>query len=117
MMDSEKHRLYTGVPNERILENLILLADLGKDLNIRIPLIHGVNDDEENIENSAAFIGALPGKKKLVNILPYHNIAAKKYEKLGGSYDEGTMTEPGLTRQDEILKTFRKHGIEAIIGG
>ena len=117
MMDSIRHKSYTGVPNERILENLILLADIGKDLNIRIPLIHGVNDDEENIQESASFIAALPGNKKMVNILPYHNVAAKKYEKLGGMYVEGTMAEPDTDRQEQILSTFKGHGIKAIIGG
>jgi len=117
MMDSTKHKLYTGVPNERILENLTMLAEIEKDINIRIPLIHGVNDDDENIEESAAFIAALPGKEKLVNILPYHNIAAKKYEKLGGTYAEGTMAEPHTDRQEQILKVFEAHGVRAIIGG
>ncbi len=117
MMDSARHKSYTGVPNERILENLTLLAEIGKDLNIRIPLIHGVNDDDDNIQESAAFIAALPGGKKLVNILPYHNVAAKKYEKLGRMYDEGTMAEPDTDRQEQILSTFKAHGIMAIIGG
>ena len=117
MMDSEKHRKYTGVPNEKILENLITLAHLGKDINIRIPLIHGVNDDDDNIRESASFIAALPGKKKIVNILPYHNIASKKYEKLGGTYHEGSMSEPGVGRQEEILATFKSYDLEAIIGG
>ncbi len=82
MMDSEKHKKYTGVPNEKILENLKLLAETDVDINIRIPLIKGVNDDEENMQQSVAFIASLTGKKKLVNILPFHNIASKKYKKL-----------------------------------
>ena len=45
MMDSEKHKKYTGVPNEKILENLKALSATGAKIDIRIPLIHGVNDD------------------------------------------------------------------------
>ena len=75
-------------------------------MNIRIPLIKGVNDEEENIQQSAKFIAALEGEKPIVNILPYHNIAEKKYEKLGKTYLQGIMDEPEINRQNEILETF-----------
>lgn len=117
MMDSKKHQQYTGVPNEKILENLKLLSKTGAKINIRIPLIKGVNDDEDNIRQSAEFIASLEGKKKLVNILPYHNIATKKYEKLGQEYDPGTMEEPEEDKQQHILEIFKAAGVEAIIGG
>ena len=117
MMDSDKHKELTGVPNEKILENLKFLAETGVAMNIRIPLIKGVNDDKENILRSAEFIAALSGAKKKVNILPYHNIASKKYEKLGVEYAQGTMDEPDQDHQKHILEIFQSFGIEAIIGG
>ncbi len=117
MMDSDKHKELTGVPNEKILENLKILAETGAAMNIRIPLIKGVNDDKENILRSAEFIAALSGGKKKVNILPYHNIASKKYEKLGVEYAQGTMDEPDQDHQKHILEIFQSFGIEAIIGG
>ena len=48
-MDSGSHCRFTGVPNERILSNLRMIAEAGIDFLIRIPLIEGVNADEENI--------------------------------------------------------------------
>ena len=117
MMDSKKHKEWTGVPNEKILENLKLLAATGMNINIRIPLIKGVNDDDKNIHESAKFIAALEGKKPIVNILPFHNIAEKKYEKLGQFYDKGIMAEPDLIRQDEVVEIFKTYGLNAIIGG
>ena len=117
MMDSAKHKKWTGVPNEKILENLQLLASIGMRLNIRIPLIKGVNDDDENIDESAKFIAALEGDKPIVNILPYHNIAQKKYTKLGKQYDEGIMAEPDIERQNKILEIFKTFGVNAMIGG
>ena len=116
MMDSAKHKEWTGVPNEQILKNLKLLAAMGMSLNIRIPLIKGVNDDDNNIHESAKFIAALEGKP-IVNILPFHNIAEKKYEKLGQFYDKGIMAEPDLARQDEVVEIFKSYGLNAIIGG
>jgi pyruvate formate lyase activating enzyme len=117
MMDSDKHKEWTGVPNEKILENLKILAATGMSMNIRIPLIKGVNDDDKNIHESAKFIAALEGKKPLINILPFHNIAEKKYEKLGQNYQKGTMDVPDLDRQEEVLIIFKSYGLNAIIGG
>lgn len=116
MMDSGQHKKYTGVPNEKILENLRTIADIGSSFDIRIPLIHNVNDDEENIRASAAFIADLTNKPNKVQILPYHNIASKKYEKLGGVYDPGEMTEPNSNIQEKVLDIFRSYGINAEIG-
>jgi len=117
MMDSAKHKKYTGVPNETILKNLQALAETGAEINIRIPLIKGVNDDKENIRQSAAFIDSLAGERKKVNILPYHGIAEKKYEKLGEVYDSGTMAEPDEDRQAFAREVFESYGFEVVVGG
>lgn len=117
MMDDKKHKEWTGVSNKNILENLKILAETGTPINIRIPLIKGVNDDEKNIHDSAKFIAALNGKSLVVNILPFHNIAEKKYEKLGIQYNKGNMDEPEIKRQNEILEIFKSYGIKSEIGG
>ncbi|TRX71396.1 glycyl-radical enzyme activating protein [Carboxylicivirga sp. M1479] len=117
MMDSDKHREWTGMPNEKILSNLKNLAATGVDMNIRIPLIKGVNDDDENIHSSAQFIANLDGKKPLINLLPFHNIAEKKYEKLGEAYSKGEMAEPSPERLKTIISIFESYGVEAMIGG
>ncbi len=117
LMDSKKHKEWTGVPNEKILKNLKILAATGISMNIRIPLIKGVNDDDENIHESAKYIASLEGKKPMVNILPFHNIAEKKYEKLGQFYDKDGMAEPELERQKEILEIFKSYDINVMIGG
>lgn len=53
LMDSALHRQYTGVGNELILQNLRRLAQEGRELILRIPVIPGVNDGRQNIEASA----------------------------------------------------------------
>jgi len=119
MMNPERHQKYTGVRNEKILENLQMLAKTGADITIRIPLIKNINDDNENIERTAAFIASLEGgrKRKSINLLPYHNIAAGKYKKLGAWYDDMGMTAPSVERQQKIIDIFEAHGLEATIGG
>ncbi len=117
LMDSEKHKQYTGVSNKRILSNLVLLAETGASINIRIPLIKGVNTDDENIERSAKFISALPGDKKPINLLPYHDIARKKYEKLGKEMNLHGMSEPTNIEQEHVISIFDSYGLPVVIGG
>jgi len=117
MMDDEKHKEWTGVSNKKILENIQILAETGVPINIRIPLIKGVNDDDQNIKKSAEFIASLSGSIPMVNILPFHNIAEKKYEKLGVKYNKGILGEPSLVRQNEIVAIFKSYGLSSEIGG
>lgn len=117
MMDSQRHKKFTGVTNEMILENLKILAESGANINIRIPLIKGINADEDNIRKSAEFVAELAGEKKLVSLLPYHNIAIHKYGKLGQDYESGDMLEPSPTEIDNAIRIFAEFGLEAAVGG
>lgn len=117
VMDDKKHKKYTGVSNKKILENLQILAETGANINIRIPLIKGVNDDDKNIEETATFINALAGEKKKINLLPYHNIASAKYKKLGMKFNRKEMAEPTEEMQKQIVRKFEAYGLEAVIGG
>jgi len=117
LMDSDKHKQWTGVGNKRILQNLQTLAETGAEIQIRIPLIEGVNSDEENIEATALFIAALPGPCKSISLLPYHNLAEGKSAKLGQSYKAGPMAEPGENELARVIAQFEAHGLIASIGG
>lgn len=119
LMDSEKHREWIGVPNEKILENLKILAETGTGVKIiiRIPLIGGVNDDAENMEATARFVAELSGEKKDVNLLPYHKIAQTKYQKLGRPDEFQLLEEPTKEAQARAVSIFKQHGLEASIGG
>lgn len=117
LMDSDQHKKWTGKDNKLILDNLKIVARTGVDINIRIPLIKNVNTDEGELLKMAAFIAALPGEKPLVSLLPYHNIAAHKYEKLGSKYNEFEMAEPADEDLHLAEKIFRSYGIDTEIGG
>jgi len=116
-MDPVKHKQFTGVSNELILHNLQELAKTGAEINIRIPFIGGVNTDEDNVTRSADFIAALEGEKKVVNLLPYHNIAAHKYKKLGKEYLQTELREPTPAEIGRATEIFNQHGLEVIVGG
>jgi len=117
LMDPERHRTYTGVSNKNILSNLKFLAKTNIEIIIRIPLIRGINDDDQNIQDTAEFIASLPGRVREVNLLPFHNSAAKKHERLGQSFDSELLGEPDQKRQLEIVDIFKGFGISSRIGG
>jgi pyruvate formate lyase activating enzyme len=117
MMNSDRHQRWTGVPNEKILENLKALSQTGAKIIIRIPLIGGVNDDSLNITDTAQFISTLAGEPKTVNLLPYHKIAQSKYDKLGRSDEFMLLNEPTNEAQLRAIAIFQEFGIEASIGG
>jgi len=117
MMNSDKHREWVGIPNEKILENLKVLAETGAKIIIRVPLIGGVNDDAENLEATARFVAQLSGEKKDVTLLPYHKIAQTKYQKLGRPEAFQLLEEPTTDSQLRAISIFREYGIKASIGG
>ncbi|MCP3891699.1 MAG: glycyl-radical enzyme activating protein [Desulfobulbaceae bacterium] len=117
MMDADRHKKWTGVDNGIILENLQLLAGTGACIDIRMPLIKGVNTDLENLEKSAAFVAGLPGEKKSVSILPYHYTMVSKYQKLGQVFDGENMSELTDAEQSDVVELFASFGLQATIGG
>lgn len=88
LIDSQKHMLYTGVDNKCILENLVCLKQSGKPFTIRIPVIPGVNDDEENYTATARLLAGSPCLEQ-VELLPYHTTAGAKYPMAGLTYKPG----------------------------
>lgn len=124
-MDSERHRQLTGVGNERILANVKLLTELGANIWFRMPLIEGINADEENIEATASFIASLcspldpQGRSPKIHLLPYHDIGKDKHRRRGTVYnpDGITMGEPSEATLDRCRRQFEQHGISVVIGG
>ena len=117
LMDPVQHKTWTGVDNQLIFKNLKLLAETGANINIRIPFIKNVNTGENEVKKMAAFISELPGNKPLVNLLPYHNIATGKYQKLELDYNAGEMDEPTENEIQNATEIFHSFDLEIEVGG
>ena len=78
---SEKHKRYTGVGNELILENLRKLLTTQKRIWIRIPIIPDVNDTEEEMQSIRQFLDNC-GHPEKIELLPYHAMGEHKYAAL-----------------------------------
>ncbi len=118
-MDPLAHRAYCGASNELILDNAAKIAATSVPLRLRIPLIPGFNDSEDNLVRTAAFINGLcrNGRECEVDILPYHPYAGAKYRIFGLDYPfpEGEgYPEDKLTA---IVEIFISKDLVVTVGG
>lgn len=121
IMDPVKHKEYTGVSNELILENITKIAKLGKPIVVRIPVIPGLNDSIENIRKTGEFIVKNLGVAvKQVQLLPYHTLGYPKYKSLGLVYPLEKLEVPPKEQFKEnvehLAELLRSYGIKAVVG-
>jgi pyruvate formate lyase activating enzyme len=116
LMDPVRHKQHTGVSNIRILENLQKLSRYGHDIVLRVPIIPGANDDEQNLRAIGAFAASLPRLNR-VDLLPYHRTAIGKYERLHKAYGFSEVQPPSEARMAEIQQIFEECGLHVGVGG
>ncbi len=115
-MDPEKHRAYTGVSNELILDNIRhIYRDLRVPVTVRVPVIPGHNDDDENIAATARFAAGL-GPDAAVHLLPYHRLGDSKLESLGRT-PQLHLEVPSDEHMRHLLELAESFGVQAQIGG
>jgi pyruvate formate lyase activating enzyme len=100
LIDRKAHRHFTGCDNDLILQNLHILSGMGVPFVIRVPMIPGVTDTDQNltdIANTAKGLSGLLG----VELLPYNKVAGSKY------YNAGMVFKPEYDESQELnLNTF-----------
>ena len=119
-MDSARHKQYTGMPNELILENIYRIAvEYRSELIMRIPVIPGFNDDGDNMKATAQFSRELSEKGSLqgVHLLGFHNMASAKYEALQMKYDYGKIPMYTDEQLDQLADYFKRKHVNVQIGG
>ncbi len=116
LIDNATHREYTGVPNAPILRNLRRLSQHRHGIMLRVPLIPGINDDDETIGQIGAFAASL-AQVDGVDILPYHAVATDKYSNLGKPYRLSGMRPPSLERVERVALLLSQFGLNVTVGG
>ena len=116
-VDSEKHERFTGMRNELILDNAKKIAKIkGDSLIIRVPVIPGFNDSENDIRAIALFAASLGGVRQ-IHLLPYHRLGYDKYTGLGREYLMGDVKPPSAEKMESLRRIAEGEGLKAIIGG
>jgi pyruvate formate lyase activating enzyme len=111
-IDPAKHAEYTGVSNELILENARRLSGKGIPMLIRVPVIPGYTDGEDNIRGIMEFARTLESVAK-VDLLPFHRLGEPKYKKLGRNYVfEGTQP-PADEHMQKLKRLVASFGLQA----
>jgi pyruvate formate lyase activating enzyme len=119
IMDSVKHRKFTGIPLNLVLENARKISKTGKPMWVRTPIIPGVNDSVENISQTARFIkGNLPTVERY-DLLAFNNTCTLKYQRLGlnwslenkGLVPEETMERLACAAKEEGLDFVHWSGL------
>lgn len=87
IFNRKQHKKYCGVDNQMILENLLLTNDIKEPfrLIVRVPIIPGINDTEEELKQIGQFCSKLRYLHH-VQLLPYHRLGTDTYKKLGRPY-------------------------------
>jgi pyruvate formate lyase activating enzyme len=114
VMEAARHRTYVGVSNRGILTNLRYLAECGREVRIRFPLIPQINDLPENLDAMQTVLRDLGLRQ--IDILPYHDIHRQKYRRLGT-----TDRLKALPPAEDVIARVRDHlvagGFTVRIGG
>ncbi len=112
-MDPQKHEEFTGLSNETILSNLKKLDELGIPIEIRMPMIPGVNDTEDNLYAVAQFVNDMKNVQR-VKLLPYHRLGEGKYERLDMEYNLMGVEPPDKTRMEQLTEFMKSHTSDKI---
>jgi pyruvate formate lyase activating enzyme len=115
-MDTTLHKKYCGTGNELILKNLSLLCETNKAVEIRVPLIQGINDSVGNIEKTAAFLYGKQNITKVV-LLRYHKLGLMKQTGTSNYNPLKDVYPPTLEKTESIVSVFKNtlRGIPVII--
>jgi pyruvate formate lyase activating enzyme len=114
LLDAAAHRRYTGVSNEAILENLRALVEDGRSVEIRMPVIPGITDTDQNLDAAAAFVLSLPEPPR-VRLLGHHHAAMSKYARFGLESRLGEVVDPPPARLEALAARLRAAGVDALV--
>lgn len=118
IMDEQLHKRHAGLSNQNILDNLRRLARIHEKIWIRIPVIGGVNDTLENMEETVSFLKSNDIRAEQIYLLPYHNTGSSKYQRLQRNYEGVDFQIPLKEKLEELSQIFIQSGYSTVkIGG
>lgn len=114
--DSALHKQFTGVDNKAIIKNARKIAEHGIPMIVRLVIVPGINDSNEEIQVRVDFVRSL-GVVTQIDLLPYHKLGVAKYERLGKGYLHHEMETPDKADLEVLRKQVERQGFQVTIGG
>lgn len=104
------HKQYCGVDNDVILENFLKTNNSSAKfrLIIRVPVIPGINDSEDELHKIGKFCTQLK-RLEYLQLLPYHRLGSDTYRKLGRSYQLENLLPPSKEHMEECKSIIRRY--------
>ena len=112
-IDNEQHKALTGIGNTNILRFAEHLRDLDIPVWIRHVVVPGITDSHDELFRLGEFLSTLKNLKAL-DVLPYHDMAKPKYERLGIAYplpDTPPLSKDGAIAAREVIISGIKSGL------
>ena len=117
LIDPQNHQKYTGVNNDLIMQNLEKLLQQNIEVELRIPIVPGVNDSQDVLKHYQDFLEKKLGKAVRISLLTYHNIGDNKYQKLNAENRmKGLANHAGLS-VDDFKRELASSGFLVETGG
>ncbi len=112
--DDAKHKEWVGVPLQRVIETLKKVSSQHPNMLVRVPLMPGFNDSEEDAEGFAKlFEENMDCENVQVEFLTYHEFGKGKYEQCGMEYRMPSgRVKPGTAAYFE--KIMKQHNIKCV---
>lgn len=110
-LDPERHRALTGASNERVLRSAAFLVDRRAPVQLRMPLLPGVNDDHANLAAAARLLAEL--EVRALELVPYHRLYLDKYARLGLEPRMRDLEPPSPAVRAVVVERLGRLGIEA----
>ncbi len=108
LCDDRKHQKYTGLSAGQTMENIRKAAQDHPRVHIRVPLIGGVNDSEEDERLFLEFFKEIQGPNVTFELLKYHEFGKAKWEQCGWEYQ---MDETAHVT-DARIRSMKQHMTE-----
>ncbi|NLI55266.1 MAG: glycyl-radical enzyme activating protein [Clostridiales bacterium] len=104
--DDATHVRGTGKHLQTIHDNLRFLVQKGAAIYIRIPIIPGFNDNDEEMGKIAAFLTPMANAIARVELLPFHRLGIVKYEALDRAYKAADLAPVSQERMRRLARPF-----------
>ena len=100
IMEAQAHLEHTGIPLAQVLDNARCIADKGKPMWVRTPVIPGFTDMEENIRAIARFVREELPTVERYDLLAFNNTCDAKYRRLDMDF---TLVGEGLLPEEKMM--------------
>ena len=111
------HREWTGADNAVALGNLAEAAQRQAGMTVRLTLVPGFNDAEDEVGRIASFLAGLAARRASldVQVLRMHHLAESKYRALGLDYPMAGAAAPTAERARVLVELLSRGGVRAAL--